>query len=167
VEPISETNTDTLSITAKQPTRLWLLHPDARRRAFTIRARRNARYQGQAIAWHVGISSSRIVMLDIDTPPEKHDAYVWTAKGLAYKLANMLNCPVAIYDSGAGYWLVGLKPVEPETWKSAYRWAVVYGHPFDQIHAEASLKWNRTTLRVSDKGNGHRPIKKVLEVIPN
>jgi hypothetical protein len=93
-------------------------------------------------------------MLDIDAG-EKKTAMLHTARDLAQRLATRINGPVALYDSGRGFWLVGLKALTPEEWRSDYLWAKAIGAPFDAIHVEASMKWGRTTLRVSTKGNGH------------
>jgi hypothetical protein len=96
-------------------------------------------------------------MLDIDAKEKgRKEAYLIYARELAHQLAERIAGPVVLYDSGAGYWLVGLKRLSPDQWQKAYRWARSRGQPFDQIHVEASLKWQRTTLRVSRKGNGQQ-----------
>lgn len=94
-----------------------------------------------------------MVMLDIDAK-ERKEAQLIYARQLGRELARRISGRVVLYDSGNGYWLVGLKQVSPDQWQEAYRWARSRGEPFDQIHIEASLKWQRTTLRVSRKGNG-------------
>lgn len=162
-----EQHSATLSITQQgitKPSRLTLTHPDARRRAFKIQHRRNVRYKDR-LRWHVGISSSSIVMLDIDGGSKK-DALLPRVKEVAHALAKRLGCFVNIYDSGNGYWLIALKKLSQPEWRSAYYWAVSEGDPIDQIHAEASLKWNRTTLRVSDKGDSQE-IRKITTVLPS
>jgi hypothetical protein len=98
-------------------------------------------------------------MLDIDAP-DKKDAMYAVAARLAKRLVDMWGAPVAVYDSGRGYWLVLLRRLAPKDWETVYRWAQLQGSPFDQIHIEASLKWHRTTLRVSPK-NGENDIKLV------
>jgi hypothetical protein len=146
--------TSSISQRPAQPSRLFLLHPDSRRRAYKIRHRRNRRYEGQ-LKWHVGISSSSLVMLDIDAQQNK-DALRPLVRQLAQRLCSVLSAPVGLYDSGRGYWLVALKGVSQRDWRGAYLWAKAHGSPFDPIHIEATLKWGRTTLRVSTKENGEQ-----------
>jgi len=109
--------------------------------------------------WHIGVASDRLVMLDVDSVDIK----------IAVRIADyLLFCNggrVGIFSTARGYHIVSDKPCKHEDhWRLVMQEMIDYCKyellPLDFMHAELSLKWGKTVLRITPK-NGKAPPKLV------
>jgi hypothetical protein len=100
--------------------------------------------------WLLGISSDEVPMFDI----EERD--LAAARQLAQYLKRRYPfATVAVFDSGRGFHVVARVTLHRDEFEKLYRdvmrYCKVNGIPLDYTHAELSIKYKRTTLRISKK----------------
>lgn len=130
-----------------------------RDKAFRIRARRRARTkQGY---WHVGISTSSMFWLDLETPN------ISEAVEVAEAIASHIDAPVSVYPTVKSFWLVSTKHLDPLVWKLIYE---LVGMAFKEYVCEAfvqcCIRYGKATLRI-DRKRGAGPKARILEVLPD
>jgi len=95
--------------------------------------------------WHVGVSSDSVVMIDLD---EKD----WnTVRALVRLITSEVRaCDAAVFETRRGFHVVFLCNMTREEWRRAYELAMNFP-AVDKMHAELSLRYGSTVLRISEK----------------
>ena len=140
------------------PSRTIIRDRSKRKVAFSLANRQSRRYPDWE--WRVGLSFDTHIALDFDRGGISFDSL----RIIAMELSQLTQSDVGIFDSGNGFWLVSKNTLEKERWLGIYNHALKHyaDEGLDVIHAELSIKYGKTTLRISPK-NGKQ--NKLLEVI--
>lgn len=103
--------------------------------------------------FNVGISSTRHLFIDIDS-----DQFLDALK-VAKDLMRITKDTVGVFQTKNGYWLTTKNPVKnQDSWIWGYIYLIEkYPDIIDVAHAEISLKYGKTTFRVS-KQKGLVPV---------
>lgn len=123
--------------------------------AFKLRAKRNKRSNRKC--WFVGLTTRRYFWLDLNTPKYFKALY------LAILLKERLQTKVFIFKTNKSFWLVTKKILTLKEWRREYAfWLNNFKKTVCQPFCLCSLKYDKTTLRVSNK-KGRRP--KLVRVV--
>jgi hypothetical protein len=111
--------------------------------------------------WLVGISSESIPMFDLEEKNFLH------AEDLAKFLVAKLKATVGIFETDKGFHIVAKRLLDREGFKKIYEDVIDYcknkGYALDLQHAELSIKYGRTTLRISRKPNPNSTVPKLIK----
>jgi len=113
--------------------------------------------------WHVGITFNTHVALDMQFIDELASD---RASFVGQWLANELQDTVGLFKTPNGYWTVNKHEIIFTKWETAYEEALLkFGDydGFDKVHAHLSLKYKKTTLRVSPKNGETHKLVEVIE----
>lgn len=96
--------------------------------------------------YNIGISTSAYVCFDIDLPH-----YM----GVVTWLYEQTQATIAVFKTAHGYWIVSSKQyTDPDEWLAVYYAALFkFPHLIDSLHAQLSIKYKHTTLRVSKQNS--------------
>ena len=115
--------------------------------------------------WHIGLNSRNRVFLDF----EGDHVTLSNIIDAAFLLKRRTSSPVLVFRSSKnGYHLVTVDRFSKEKWVSTYKYFLNLKHKamvgYDRPHSEISLRYGKSTLRVSNtKPHGHRP--KLMAII--
>jgi len=112
--------------------------------------------------WHIGIASDRLIMLDVDS------IELYNVRKIATFIRSRHGGRMAIFQTKRGYHIVCDRPCSSErTWRQFYMDVMDHCHrrclPLDFLHAELSLKWGKTVIRLTPKdGDGPPRLVRIL-----
>lgn len=114
-------------------------------------------------AYYVGITSTTELLFDFDDLPDQ--ASDMGACNLAQFLSDCLFLKTAIFRTGKNsFHVVAKTDYNPDQWKMAYETVLSRHklsknnfHGLDTLHAELSIKYAKTTLRISPKDGRGSP----------
>jgi len=116
--------------------------------------------------WHMGITSSSIVMLDLDTTQET--LAIETAIILKKFIESDMGIEnkVIVIKTNRGYHIVSDAILKKSDWEKVYKLFIELAKdgyiPLDILHAELSLKYSKTTLRISPQGDDIYEVVKIV-----
>lgn len=153
------------------PNRTFINPRDEHKRKIAFMVREHNKKKYPSWAWRVGLTFSNHLALDFD---REHGATEDSVSGCArwlayeYKLA-----PVGIFETEHGWWIVSQLDISRNVFTELYEMllndakaGVMHLKGFDIAHAEISLKYGKTTLRISSKDVGAVPCKLIRTIEP-